>query len=127
MKTSVIIVMIALVAVIVGQYILIANVTSDEIFVMQSRFITGVLLLMGGIAFWLFAPKYKRFKKIYEELIDSEDAAKKITQEVNKLTPEPFVLPMEIEITTKSGVKSEKLPIKKREEKFSFKLDGEPT
>ena len=85
MKTSVIIVMIALVAVIVGQYILIANVTSDEIFVMQSRFITGVLLLMGGIAFWLFAPKYKRFKKIYEELIDSEDAAKKITQEVNKL------------------------------------------
>jgi len=51
----------------------------------------------------------------------------KQTQETDKLTVEAFVLPMEVEITTVSGVKTEKLNINKREESFSIKLDEEPT
>ena len=48
-------------------------------------------------------------------------------QEANKLTPEAFVLPMEVELTTADGVKIEKLKIKKREETFSIKLGQQPT
>jgi aminopeptidase N len=48
-------------------------------------------------------------------------------QEANRSTPEAFILPMEVEITTASSVKIEKLNIKKREESFSIKLDEEPT
>jgi len=48
------------------------------------------------------------------------------TQKIDKLTPAAFRLPMDVEITTENGSKSEKLEITKRLETFSIKLDGKP-
>ncbi len=49
------------------------------------------------------------------------------TQIQDKITPSAFILPMEIEITTASRVKTEKLEIKKRVESFSINVDDKPT
>jgi len=48
-------------------------------------------------------------------------------QKVDGITPESFILPLEIEIKTTNGTKTEKLEIKNRVENFSFKLNGKPT
>lgn len=48
-------------------------------------------------------------------------------QKADKLTPSAFILPMDIEIKTAAGIKTEKIEIKKRIESFSFKVDGKPT
>lgn len=48
-------------------------------------------------------------------------------QEASKLTPDVFILPMDIKIITAGGEKNEKIQIKTRTEKFSIKVDGEPT
>lgn len=49
------------------------------------------------------------------------------TQKMDKITPSAFILPMEIEIRTAKGAKTEKIEIKKRLETFSIKVDGRPT
>lgn len=49
------------------------------------------------------------------------------TQDSDKLVPAVFILPLEIEITTEKGVKTETIRVDKREQNFSFKTDGEPT
>ena len=49
------------------------------------------------------------------------------TQNRDDITPEVFVLPLEIEIKTPSGTKAETLDIKKRVENFSIKLNAKPT
>lgn len=49
------------------------------------------------------------------------------TQKADKLIPAAFRLPMEVEITTAAGVKTEHLDIRKRVEEISFKLAGKPT
>ncbi len=51
----------------------------------------------------------------------------KQTQNSDKLIPEAFILPLDVEIKTMSGVKIEKIQIKSRKESFSIKLDEEPT
>ncbi len=78
---------------------------------------------------WIYNGGYPKLKveQNYNQSTKTLELIVKQTQDFNKLSPEPFVLPLEIEITTASGVKSEKLTIKNREEKFSFKLDSEPT
>lgn len=48
------------------------------------------------------------------------------TQKAEELTPEVFVLPMEIEIVTSTGTKSEMLDINRRVQAFSIKVDGKP-
>jgi aminopeptidase N len=48
-------------------------------------------------------------------------------QPIDGITPEAFILPMEIAIKTGSGVRNEKLDIKTRESKFSFKVNGKPS
>ena len=48
-------------------------------------------------------------------------------QSIDGITPEAFVLPLEIEIKTANGTKIEKLEIKNRVENFSFKLSGKPS
>jgi len=48
------------------------------------------------------------------------------TQKTDKLTPRAFVLPTDVEITTDSASKIEKLKLDKRSESFSIKTDGEP-
>jgi aminopeptidase N len=46
---------------------------------------------------------------------------------IDGITPESFILPLEIEIKTASGMKTEKIEVKNRTENFSFKLNGKPT
>ncbi len=48
-------------------------------------------------------------------------------QAADKVTVSSFILPMEVEITTGSGTKTEKIEIKKRVENFSFKVNTKPT
>jgi aminopeptidase N len=48
-------------------------------------------------------------------------------QKEDKTNASPFILPMEVEVTTATGTKTEKIVIKKRVENFSIKLDGKPT
>jgi len=48
-------------------------------------------------------------------------------QKADKTTASAFILPMEVEITTATGTKTEKIEVKKRVENFSIKLDGKPT
>jgi len=50
----------------------------------------------------------------------------KQTQNSDELIPAAFVLPLEIEITTEKGVKTETIRVEKREQSFTFTLDGEP-
>ncbi len=78
---------------------------------------------------WVYGGGYPKIsvEKNYNPQTKRLELIVKQTQEANKLTPEAFILPMEVEITTASGVKTEKLNIKKREERFSIKLDEEPT
>ena len=49
------------------------------------------------------------------------------TQAIDGITPEVFLLPLEVEIKTAGGIKVEKLDIKNRTENFSIKLGGKPT
>jgi len=78
---------------------------------------------------WVYRGGYPKLK--VEPIYDAEarrlNLIIKQTQDGDKLTPETFILPMEVEITTASSVRREKLQIKNREENFSIKLDGEPT
>ena len=48
------------------------------------------------------------------------------TQKLDKTTPSAFILPLDVEITTAKGVKTEKIEVKKRLETFLIKLDGKP-
>ena len=48
------------------------------------------------------------------------------TQASDKITPSAFLLPMDVEITTSNGKKTERIEIKKRSETFSISLDGKP-
>ncbi len=48
-------------------------------------------------------------------------------QSSGNLTPAAFTLPMDLEITTAKGAKTEKVEIKKRIERVSIKLDGKPS
>ena len=78
---------------------------------------------------WVYGGGYPkiRVEQNYNVQTKRLELIVKQTQEASKLTPEAFVLPMEVEITTPGGVKTEKLNIKKREEAFSIKSDEEPT
>ena len=49
------------------------------------------------------------------------------TQKSDEITPEAFVLPLEVKISTAGGTKTEKIRIDKRKQEFSFQLDDQPT
>ena len=78
---------------------------------------------------WVYGGGYPkiRVERNYDPQTKRLELIVKQIQEANTLTPEAFILPMEVEITTASGVKIEKLNIRKREESFSIKSDEEPT
>ncbi|MCY7345367.1 MAG: M1 family metallopeptidase [Pyrinomonadaceae bacterium] len=77
---------------------------------------------------WIYRGGYPKIKveQVYSKREKRLELTITQTQEADKLVPEAFILPMEIEITTSRSVKTEKLQIKKRSEKFSIKLDEEP-
>jgi aminopeptidase N len=49
------------------------------------------------------------------------------TQKLDKIIPPAFILPMDLDIHTAKGVKTESLNVTKRTQMFSFKVDGKPT
>jgi aminopeptidase N len=49
------------------------------------------------------------------------------TQKSDETTPEVFILPLEIEISTAGGTKTEKIKIDKRKQEFSIPVDDKPT
>lgn len=49
------------------------------------------------------------------------------TQPADGITPEVFLLPLEVEIKTRGGLKIEKLDIKNRADNFTIKVDGKPS
>lgn len=78
---------------------------------------------------WVYGTSYPKLnvRQTYNSSRKSLELKITQTQSADKLTPEAFVLPMEIEITTRNGAKTERVQIKKREETFSLKAAGEPT
>ncbi len=78
---------------------------------------------------WIYGGGYPKLNvtQVYNAATRSLDLTVTQTQDFDKITPEAFILPMEIEITTTKGTKIEKVEIKKREEVFSLNVDGKPT
>ncbi len=67
------------------------------------------------------------------EVKQSYDANQKVLtlnlkqiQEADKLVPEIFILPLDVEIQTQSKTYSEKLKMEKREQTFTFKVSNQP-
>ncbi len=77
---------------------------------------------------WIYSAGYPKLnvKQTYNPATKRLNLTVTQTQTVDKITPEVFILPMEIEITT-TGTKTEKIEIKKRAENFSIRVDGKPT
>lgn len=48
------------------------------------------------------------------------------TQKTDRITPQAFILPLEVEIQTATGEVSEKLEINRRKQKFTLQLKGKP-
>ncbi|MGI8787500.1 MAG: M1 family metallopeptidase, partial [Pyrinomonadaceae bacterium] len=78
---------------------------------------------------WVYGAGYPKLnvKPIYNPAAKQLNLTVTQTQELDKITPEMFILPMEIEITTPQGKKTEKIEIKNRTENFSLKVDEKPT
>lgn len=78
---------------------------------------------------WIYGGGYPKLhvKQNYNNSSKTLNLTVTQKQTADKLTPEAFILPMEIEITTARGTKTERIGIKKREESFSLKVDGKPT
>jgi aminopeptidase N len=78
---------------------------------------------------WVYGGGYPKLNvtQVYNAATKSLDLTIAQTQTPDKITPEAFILPMEVEITTSKGKKTERIEIKNRTEKFSLKIDDEPT
>lgn len=49
------------------------------------------------------------------------------TQKIDSITPSAFVLPMDVEIKTSKGTKTEKIKVDKRSQVINIQTDGKPT
>jgi aminopeptidase N len=77
---------------------------------------------------WVYGSGYPRLeiKYKYDPAAKQLDVSVSQTQKQEDSTPAAFVLPLEIEIVTQTGARTEKLNVTKREEKFSLKSDEAP-
>ncbi len=77
---------------------------------------------------WIYGAGYPKLniKQVYNPRAKVLNLTVTQTQALDKITPSAFILPLEIEITTAQGAKTEKIEIKKRSETFSINLDGKP-
>ncbi len=77
---------------------------------------------------WIYGAGYPKLniKQVYNPKTKVLNLTVNQTQALDKITPSAFILPMEIEIMTVKGAKTEKIEIKKRTETFSINLDGKP-
>ncbi len=78
---------------------------------------------------WIYGAGFPKLnvKPVYDTATKTLNLSVTQTQTADKITPEAFVLPMEIEITTVNGTTSEKIEVKKRAEIFSIKVSGKPS
>ncbi len=77
---------------------------------------------------WVYGKGYPRLSvaRTYNTKTKKLELGFSQTQRRDALTPETFVLPLEIEIQTASGTKTEKIEMKKRQQTFSFDLPERP-
>lgn len=77
---------------------------------------------------WVYGAGYPKLnvKRTYNATTKTLTLTVTQTQKLDKTTPSAFILPLDVEITTAKGVKTEKIEVKKRLETFSIKLDGKP-
>ncbi len=78
---------------------------------------------------WVYGAGYPKLnvKQIYNPQTKTLNLTVAQVQIPDKSTVSAFIVPMDVEIATSIGTKTEKIEIKKRIENFSFKLDGKPT
>lgn len=78
---------------------------------------------------WIYGAGYPKLnvKQVYNPSSRQLNLTIAQTQSGDKLTPDIFILPMDVEITTPAGTKNEKIEVRKREETFTFKVDDVPT
>ena len=78
---------------------------------------------------WVYGAGFPKLnvKQVYNPQTKTLNLTVAQIQIPDKSTASAFVLPMDVEIATSNGTKTEKIEIKKRIENFSFKLDGKPT
>ncbi len=78
---------------------------------------------------WVYSAGFPKLtiKQIYNPAAKTLNLIVTQTQIIDKIIPAAFTLPLEIEITTAAGVKTEKINITKRSETFSIKVDGKPS
>lgn len=78
---------------------------------------------------WVYQAGYPKLdiKRSYNAARKTLTLTVNQTQKADKITPAVFILPMEVEIKTAKGTKTEKLEINKRSQTFTIKTDGNPT
>jgi aminopeptidase N len=78
---------------------------------------------------WVYGAGYPKLsvKQVYNPKTKTLNLIVSQLQSLDKVTASEFVLPMEVEITTASGAKTEKIEIKKRVENFTFQVNAKPT
>ncbi len=77
---------------------------------------------------WVYglgSPKLE-IKQAYDQRTKTLTVTVAQIQRTDKLTPDAYRLPMDIDIVTDKGTRSERLEVTKRLETFTFKTDGKP-
>lgn len=70
---------------VIGQFLLLDYLQAKDIQQPQLLLICAVLVLTLGVVVGVMKPAYDQFKSIYAALIESEESAKRMTAELNKL------------------------------------------
>jgi aminopeptidase N len=78
---------------------------------------------------WVYQAGYPQIeiRQIYQPRGKRLNLTVRQTQKLDNITPAVFILPLEIEIVTAGGTKTEKIRIDKRMQNFSIPVDGKPT
>ncbi len=78
---------------------------------------------------WVDGTGYPRIEVKYQYNPENKRLSLNVkqTQRVEDLTPSAFVLPMDVEISTQTGVEYQEIMITKRDETFSIPLNAAPT
>lgn len=70
---------------VIGQFMLLTYTDQKSLYFNQSLLIIIVFFIVAGVFLSIMRPAYRQFKTIYSALIESEESAKTMTQELNKL------------------------------------------
>jgi aminopeptidase N len=78
---------------------------------------------------WVFGAGYPKLtvRQVYTPKTKTVKLTVTQSQNTDNQTASAFILPMEVEFTTPSGTKTEKIEIKKRVENFTFNVKEKPT